>query len=277
MLVAIRFGTLFKPTDESVENTEEAMFYLSLVLAGAVAVVTANAGITGSENPTTPGQILLKVDEAGQATSSRMIVTQTIETTRGDKRTFTIESWSTGKGEKNVMRFVAPPPSKGIGMLAHEHGDNIWAYFPDSDDLRKIASSARKQSMQGSDFSYEDMSSSQYSRRYKATKAQRETLGGKDCWKLELVPIKSNPYSRVVIWVDRTDFITYRSFHYDGEKHIKTLTLTDWKKVKGIWTPFLMTMKNLERGSQTIIQIKKLKYNTAVDEAKFTTRFLTSF
>jgi outer membrane lipoprotein-sorting protein len=225
-----------------------------------------------------PAEILRRVDAAAQAESSHMLIAQTIETTSGDKRTFTIESWSTSRGEKSVMRFIAPPPSKGIGMLAHEHGENIWAYFPDSDDLRKIASSARKQSMQGSDFSYEDMSGSEFGRRYRATRADEEELDGKACWKLELVPTKSSPYQRVVIWVDRKEYIPYRAFHYDeDDKHIKTLFFAGWKKVKGIWTPFTMTMKNLERGSQTVIEIKKLKYNLETDDSKFTTRFLTSF
>lgn len=236
------------------------------------------AASVGSAAEPTPAEILKSVDEAAQAESSHMLIAQTIETTSGDTRTFTIESWSANKGEKSVMRFIAPAPSKGIGMLAHEHGDNIWAYFPDSDDLRKIASSARKQSMQGSDFSYEDMSSGEFGRRYKATRAEKETLDGKDCWKLELVPTRSSTYKRVVIWVDREELIAYRAYHYDqDDKHIKTLVFAGWKKVKGIWTPFTMTMKNLERGSQTVIEIKKLKYNTETDDSKFTTRFLTSF
>jgi outer membrane lipoprotein-sorting protein len=226
----------------------------------------------------TPAEILRRVDEVSMPESSHMLIEQTIETTSGDERTFTIESWSANKGEKSVMRFIAPAPSRGIGMLAHDYGENIWAYFPDSDDLRKIASSARKQSMQGSDFSYDDMSGSEYGRRYRATRAGAEQLDGKACWKLELVPIKSSSYKRILLWVDREKLIPYRAFHYDeNDEHIKTLFFSDWKQVKGIWTPFTMTMKNLERGSQTVIEVKKLKLNLETDDSKFTTRFLTSF
>jgi hypothetical protein len=223
-------------------------------------------------------QILARVDEAAHPETSHMLIEQTIETTRGDPRTFTIESWSKGRGEKSVMRFIAPAPSRGIGMLAHDHGENIWAYFSASDDLRKIASSSRKQSMEGSDFSYEDMSSTTYSRRYTAKGVESVELSGKSCWKLQLMPRKSSPYSRVVLWVDRKELIPYQSFHFDHDgQHFKTLELSDWKKVKGVWTPFTMTMKNLKRGSQSVIRIKKLKYDLDLDDGKFTTRFLTSF
>lgn len=245
-------------------------------LATAISLLLVSS--VGFAAEPTPAEILKQVDAAAQVESSHMLIAQTIETTRGDKRTFTIESWSANGGEKSVMRFIAPPPSKGIGMLAHDHGDNIWAYFPDSDDLRKIASSARKQSMQGSDFSYEDMSAGEFGRRYRATKVATEELDGKECWKLELVPTGSSTYKRVVIWVDRDKLIPYRAFHYNQDsKHIKTLVFSGWKKVKGTWTPFTMTMKNLERGSQTVIEIKKLKYNLETDDSKFTTHFLTSF
>jgi hypothetical protein len=79
----------------------------------------------------------------------------------------------------------------------------------------------------------------------------------------------------VVVWIDREKYIAYKSHHFDGGEHIKTLTLSSWKKIKGIWTPYEMVMKNLERGSQTVIRIKKLKYNLELDDSKFTTRFLT--
>jgi len=73
---------------------------------------------------------------------------------------------------------VVPILRAGIGMLSLEHGDNIWAYFPDSDDLRKIASSSRNGSMEGSDFSYEDMSGGAATRTWEATTMTEESSTG---------------------------------------------------------------------------------------------------
>jgi outer membrane lipoprotein-sorting protein len=247
------------------------------IIAGATLLVLL-LGPAGSEGGKglTPAQILKKADKAGYAKSSHMIIEQTIRTTGGDKRTFTIESWSKNGNEKSLMRFLSPAPSKGIGMLALEHGDNIWAYFPDSDDLRKIASSARNSSMEGSDFSYEDMTMGETGRRYEAVSATKEDLDGTPCWKVTLEPKKSSPYRRIVSWVDRDSFVVHRShFFSKKDKHVKTLTLSGWKKVKGVWTPYKMVMKNLERGSKTSIKVLKLKFNLELDDSKFTTEFLT--
>jgi outer membrane lipoprotein-sorting protein len=224
----------------------------------------------------TPASILKKADEAGYSKSSHSIIEQTIQTTGGDTRTFTIEGWSKNGNEKSIMRFLSPAPSRGIGMLALEHGDNIWAYFPDSDDLRKIASSARNSSMEGSDFSYEDMTMGEMSRRYKAVSFEEADLDGKACYKLELTPKKSSPYKRIVSWIDKETFVSYKTHYYSKKgKHVKTLTMSGWKKIKGVWTPKKMVMKNLKRGSRTTIKFVKIKYNLEIDDSKFTTEFLT--
>ena len=244
-------------------------------VAVLLVLLLAPAGTEGGEG-LTPAQIVKESDKADHAKSSHMIIEQTIRTTSGDTRTFKIESWAKNGGEKSLMRYLSPAPSKGIGMLALEHGENIWAYFPDSDDLRKIASSSRNSSMEGSDFSYEDMTMGETGRRYEAVSAEQEDLDGKPCWKVTLEPRKSSPYKRIVSWVDRESYIVHRS-HFIGkkDKHVKTLTLSGWKKVKGVWTPYKMVMKNLKRGSKTTIKVLKLKYNLELDDSRFTTEFLT--
>jgi outer membrane lipoprotein-sorting protein len=223
-------------------------------------------------------EVLQRSDKAGHAETSHTIIEQTIQTTRGSPRTFTIEAWTSAGGERSIMRFLAPGPSRGIGMLGLDHGDNIWAYFPDSDDLRKIASSARNASMEGSDFSYEDMTLGAMGRRYEAKSVTEDELDGKACYRLELRPKKSSPYSRIVTWVDRTTYIAYRS-HFFNKKdvQVKTLSLSGWSQIQGVWTPELMVMENLKRGSKTSIKMVETQYNQAVDEGLFTTEFLTTF
>jgi outer membrane lipoprotein-sorting protein len=245
--------------------------FATIVLLVFLAGQGARAG-----GPPSAAQILEKADKAGFAKSSHMLIEQTIRTTSGDTRTFTIESWSKNGNEKSLMRFLSPAPSQGIGMLALDHGDNIWAYFPDSDDLRKIASSARNSSMEGSDFSYEDMTLGEMGRRYKAVSREKEDLEGKACYKLVLEPKKSSPYSKIVSWVDASTYIAYKSHYLNKKgKHTKTLTMSGWKKIKGVWTPKKMVMKNLKRGSKTVIKILKVKYNLDIKDSKFTTQTLT--
>ena len=232
---------------------------------------------TSADEPLTPAQVLAKADALQQADTSHMLMEQTITTTSGATRTFRIESWSTDGNDKSVMRFLSPAPSAGIGMLSLDGGDNIWAYFPDSDDLRKIASSARKGSMEGSDFSYEDMSGGNWSEDWQATTLVEEDLDEHPCYRVTATPQGSSSYTHMEIWVDRESFLTYQVWFFDKkERHGKTLSLSDWQQIDGVWTPQQMTMKNLLRGSQTSIHTLQVAYGVELEPRLFTTDFLTS-
>ncbi len=223
-------------------------------------------------------EIIAKADAAGTADTAHTVMTQTIQTTGGNTRTFTIESWAMDGDDKSLMRFVEPAPSRGIGMLSLDGGDNIWAYFPDSDDLRKIASSSRNSSMEGSDFSYEDMTGQKLAEKYTAGDVAEESIGGHACYRLTLTPTGKSSYSRVVVWIDTTSYVLHQSHYFDKkDRHVKTLTLSGWRQVSGVWTPQTLVMKNERRGSATTIEMVDVEYGVAIDERTFTTETLTTF
>jgi len=222
-------------------------------------------------------EIIAKADAAATADTSHVVMRQTIQTTGGSTRTFTIESWGMGGDDKSLMRFLEPAPSAGIGMLSLDGGDNIWAYFPDSDDLRKIASSARNSSMEGSDFSYEDMTGATFADKYDAGDVAEESLNGNACYRLTLTPTGSSSYSKVVVWIDTTSYVLHQSQYFDKkDRHAKTLTMSGWSQISGVWTPGSMVMKNERRGSSTTIEMVSVEYGIAIDERTFTTETLTA-
>ncbi len=225
----------------------------------------------------TPTEVLARADAIQQADTAHILMEQTITTTSGATRTFRIESWAAGSNEKSVMRFISPAPSAGIGMLSLEGGDVMWAYFPDSDDLRKIASSARNGSMEGSDFSYEDMSGGSWVEDWDTTEMVDEDLNGRACHKLTATPKGNSSYARMMAWVDAETFVTHQVHYIDKkDRHVKTLTMSDWEQISGTWTPRRMVMHNLKRGSQTSIEMVEVAYGMEVDDKLFTTDFLTS-
>ncbi len=225
----------------------------------------------------TPTEVLARADAIQQADTAHILMEQTITTTSGATRTFRIESWAAGSNDKSVMRFISPAPSAGIGMLSLEGGDVMWAYFPDSDDLRKIASSARNGSMEGSDFSYEDMSGGSWVEDWDTTEMVDEDLNGRACHKLTATPKGNSSYARMMAWVDAETFVTHQVHYIDKkDRHVKTLTMSDWEQISGTWTPRRMVMHNLKRGSQTSIEMVEVAYGMEVDDKLFTTDFLTS-
>jgi len=47
---------------------------------------------------------------------------------------------------------------------------------------------------------------------------------------------------------------------------------TELKKVSDIWTPYIVTMKDLEKGTQTSLEIKQIKYDLPLKEDTFSKR-----
>ncbi len=101
--------------------------------------------------------IIKKVNEIFNPETNYGKSQMTIVTSSGKKRTFISESWSKNKGEKNLVRYLEPKRIKGQAILMLNNADDIWSYFPRTQRVRKLATHAKKQKMQGSDFSYEDM------------------------------------------------------------------------------------------------------------------------
>ena len=107
----------------------------------------------------TADDIIQKVNDQFNTDTAYSKSKMTIVTTSGQKRTFIQESWSKDKGEKNLVRYLEPRRVKDQAVLMLNHADDIWMFFPRTQRVRKLATHAKKQKMQGSDFSYEDMGS----------------------------------------------------------------------------------------------------------------------
>ena len=244
-----------------------ALFALLVLAVGSSAWATPSAD-----------EIIAKADAAATADTAHTVMTQTIQTTGGNARTFTIESWALDGDDKSLMRYLEPAPSRGIGMLSLDGGDNIWAYFPDSDDLRKIASSAKNSSMEGSDFSYEDMTGATFAEKYAAGEVVEESVGDHACYRVTLTPTGKSAYSKVVAWIDTTSYVLHQSHYFDKkDRHTKTLVMAGWSQISGVWTPGTMVMTNVKRNSSTTIEMVSVEYGVEIDERTFTTETLTTF
>ena len=98
-------------------------------------------------------EILERIDKnmASKSTisTSKMVI-------HGARQTRTIEAKSWGIGdEKSFTEYLAPVREKGTKMLKLEN--ELWIYSPGSDRIIKISGHMLRQSLMGSDLSYEDM------------------------------------------------------------------------------------------------------------------------
>ncbi len=252
------------------------MKYNALIMAASL-ILTVNVAQAQAQSV---GEILKKVDQVGRTESARMKMTQKVITPGGDSRTFKMLSYSQNGTEKGLTVYVDPPQVAGMKILTLNDGDDIWSYFPRTNRTRKIASSARNRKVQGSDFSYDDMSGGKMADKWRGKVLGTEKLEGKNCFKLELKPTASGPkaYSKIIAWIVKADYTTVRIKYYDldGDEY-KQLDIGEYKrfdvdKEKNVYVmiPYKYVMKNLMDGGKTMMKVAKAEVNVKLDSSLFT-------
>ncbi len=216
-------------------------------------------------------EILRRVDQnlvVDQAISiSTMIV-------HGRSGTRTIRSKSWIKGEDNAfVEYLSPPREKGKKML--RLGDKLWTYTPEPNDrIITISGHLLRQSVMGSDLSYEDMMENHRLReKYDAVIVGKDELDGRPCWVLELTAKVENIayYSRKV-WVDTQRWLPLRQDRYARSgRLLKTTRIMEVFLVGNRWYSKRMIFKDmLSRGEGTEYIIDEIDFDVEIPDHKLT-------
>jgi outer membrane lipoprotein-sorting protein len=213
--------------------------------------------------------ILLKVDENMAARStitvSRMII-------HGARQTRTIEAKTWGIGdEKAFTEYLAPAREKGTKMLKLE--DKLWIYSPGSDRTIQISGHMLRQSLMGSDLSYEDMmDNAKLIENYNAGVIGSEVVNDRNCWIVELqAKTDEVNYQIRKVWVDKLRFIPLKEELYaKSGKLLKRMELFDITKMSNRWYPKKIVFKDmLKTGDGTEFIIDDIKFDQQIPEYIF--------
>ncbi|MBN2008908.1 outer membrane lipoprotein-sorting protein [candidate division KSB1 bacterium] len=228
----------------------------------------------------TADQIITKVNDLMNQKSMVATVRMTIVTSSGKTRTFEYESWSKDSGEKNLMRYTTPARVKGQAILMLNNADDIWAYFPRTQRTRKLATHAKKQQMEDSDFTYEDMGSGNaFITDFIAKRLQDDKMQDYDCYRIELTkkPDIDSHYSRLIMYIIKSNFVPVVIDYYDENDPslwLKRLVQSDILTIDDIPTAMKMVMQNQQDRTETSMELADVKYNVELDDAMFTERGL---
>lgn len=224
----------------------------------------------------TADSILHIMTETMNPEQSHGIMKMTIVTSTGQERTFEYETFSKDKGDKSLMKYLSPIRVKGQTILMLNDANDIWTYFPKTKRIRKLASHAKKQKLEGSDFSYEDLGASdEFIEEYSAVLLNDERKEKKLCFKMELIrkPRGSAGYSRIVMWVDKETYIPLVINYYhedDPELWEKQLICSDIKLIDDIYTPTTCVMYNKLDATHTSMEIVEVSYTVDLPDDLFT-------
>ncbi|MEJ2542995.1 MAG: outer membrane lipoprotein-sorting protein [Calditrichaceae bacterium] len=206
-------------------------------------------------------KILEKID-ANLSSDNQVITSKMVIHGKRGKRTIESKSWTEGT-EKSFTEYLAPAREKGTKML--KLGDQLWMYSPGTDRTIQISGHMLRQSVMGSDLSYEDMmEDDKLHEAYNAEIVGTDTLGNSICWILELTTSeKELAYPKRKLWADKQKFIPLREELYaKSGKLLKRVDLKDVKSIDGRWYPTKMIFKDvLKEGKGTEFIVDDIKFN----------------
>ena len=220
----------------------------------------------GSVPAQTAGEIIRKIDDN---LSARNRVTESAMTIHGRRgsRTLTAKSYAEGT-RKAFTEYLSPAAERGTKMLKLE--GQLWIYSPGTDRTVQISGHLLRQSVMGSDLSYEDMMDDRkLAEIYEPSIAGEEELDGRPVWILELTArVSDAAYPRQKLWVDRERFVPLRQELYARSgKLLKTALLSDLQRVGGRWYPMQVLYKDmLKQGKGTEFRTIQIAFDQAIPE-----------
>jgi len=215
-------------------------------------------------------EIVRKIDE-NMSSESRMILSKMVIHGRRGSRTIESRSWSEGE-DSSFTEYLSPPREKGVKMLKLE--DNLWMYSPSTDRTIQISGHMLRQSVMGSDLSYEDMMDDRkLMTDYESRVVGEETVDENPCWIVQLTAISEDvAYHSRKMWVDKVRYIPVKSelFAKSG-KLLKRLEMFDVVKMESRWYPRKMIFRDmLKEGDGTEFIIDEIHFNVDIPPALMT-------
>lgn len=224
----------------------------------------------------TVNEVLDSMEANENAQSARMIMTMTVIDPSGRETVSELVSLSADKGDKSLMEYTAPARIKGMKILSLNDGDDIWFYSPRTARTRKIASNQKGQSVNNSDFSYEDMSSSDRRTDYDCKLLADTVINGLPHFTIDMKPKNSETsYSRIIFYVDKKTYMPLEGRFFDESGALwKRLFMKNVSKIGAYWTAESIEMQNVLKGSRTIMKTGKVEYDIPLDPELFSERTL---
>jgi outer membrane lipoprotein-sorting protein len=242
-------------------------------MCGVLAVMAAIAAGTLHGQTPAAAELLRRVDDNEVFTTLQYEGDMIIEY-QGRRYVKTMKAWS----RQNSDSFIefTNPEDRGTKYL--KKAGRLYVYSPDTEEVTLISGHMLKESMMGSDLSYEDtIENEKLSVRYDPVITGSETWSGRDCWVLELTAKKrTESYPKRRLWIDKAtgDCLHYELYALSGAK-LKEYTLIRVQAFGSRRFPVESEMRDLLRqGSRTVFVMRSLVMDQPIADSVFSQRNL---
>ena len=231
--------------------------------------------LAGQSEEMSVGDIIQAMDNNLNA-KSRILTSKMIVHGRRSSRTIESKNWVVGI-DKAFTEYLSPPREAGTKMLKLD--DKLWTYSPQTDRVIQISGHMLRQSVMGSDMSYNDMMEDRpLMELYEATLEGSVEIDGRDHWIMLLTAkAKGLSYPMRRAWIDKEYLLPMKEELYaKSGKLLKTSTMDGIKKVQGRWFPtrfiFKDELKRNSKGTEWIID--KIEFDSEIAESRFSKALL---
>jgi len=239
---------------------------LSLILLVLSAFTYSLAAQTLSGN-----QILKKVEDTMLAPKSTVAdATMILIDKKGKQKVRKVKMWTKGK-KKRVVKFLKPADVRGVGFLVLSDNE-MYLYMPAFKKIRRIASHVKHQSFMGTDFSYDDISTTEYTKHY--TGKLLKEIDKEYIIEAKRKKSSDKEYDKLKMWVDKTSFLPTKVEMYKKNKLRKVMTNNKIEKIGKYWMATDIVITNVKKKHKTRLNLENLKFDKAVKSSIFTKRFL---
>ena len=216
-------------------------------------------------------QDIIKAMDNNLNAKSRVMTSKMVVHGRRVSRTIESRSWVVGI-DLAFTEYLSPPREAGTKML--KDGDKLWIYSPQTDRVIQISGHMLRQSVMGSDMSYNDMMEDRpLMDLYEAILEGSVEIDGRDHWIMLLTAkVKGLSYPMRRAWIDKEYLLPMKEELYaKSGKLLKTSTMDGIKKVQGRWFPtrfiFKDELKRNSKGTEWVID--EIAFDVDIPDYRF--------
>ena len=198
--------------------------------------------------------------------------TNTMTLVRPDwTRDVTMKIWSKGLDYYMIL-ITAPAREKGqVFMKRH---NEMWNRVPSINKMIKIPPSMMSQSWMGSDFNNDDLlKESSIVKDYTHTIIGSDTVGGFDCYKIELIPKPEAAvvWGKIITWISKKEYYQLKAEYYDeSEELINKQIASEVEQLGDRKLPSKMVMMPVDKpGNQTILKMVEMVFDKEIPDNFF--------
>lgn len=228
---------------------------------GALSVVSIAAEQSAQD-------IVRRLEANRQHGTSRAESIMTIQDRFGQRESRMI-SYSRGTDEA-LIEFTSAAER---GQKVLRTGNEIYLFYPDAAELIRLQGSALRESMLGSDVSYEDLTGGRtLLDEYTVTLDGTERIDGRRTWRIQFEARRRNvAYPRQTMWIDQEWYVPLRAEQRAlNGRLLKEIRSEDVRRVSGQWIPHRMIISDvLKRDSTTTVEIQRIDIGIPLDNQIF--------